>query len=183
MVNNYTYLKIFLNDLNKQVTLSELESYFNKPHQTVKAHLQPLIKSKILNIKKSGRFSFYSLNLNNPLLKDYLSICEKEVFFTFLKNNPLFERLYQIVKNYKVLLFGSAVNSKDYNDIDLLIIGKKPSGLEDFDKTYSARTHLIITNEKNLTKTLINEIKKKHIMFSNHDYFINLLYKNELRLV
>lgn len=184
MVRFYTYLEVYLGDLSKSVSLSEFESHFKTPHQTIKKHLEQFTKTKILIEEKKERFLFYKLNLDNPLTKEYLILCEKERLLAFLEKNTLFLRLYQelsqFFKDSKILLFGSSTEKKDYADIDLLIISKnkdiKPV-LKKFQETYSVKIHAVQTEEKDLTKALIQEIKQKHIIFNNHEYFMEVLYK------
>ncbi|PIN72042.1 hypothetical protein COV22_04230, partial [Candidatus Woesearchaeota archaeon CG10_big_fil_rev_8_21_14_0_10_47_5] len=135
---------------------------------------------------KKGRFLFYSLNKENPLLFEYLSICEKERLFKFLKK-PIFNRLYNLMaahfKNNKTLIFGSAATGKDFSDIDILILSKDKKilkTLKDFEKTYSVKLHILQTEQKDITQSFINEIKRKHIILNNHDYFLRLFYEDEL---
>lgn len=189
MINLYTYLEVYLDDLTKKVNLNEFERYFKRPHQTIKAHLQELVDAKVLIIDKKVRLLFYSLNLSNPLLKEYLALCEKERLLTFLKK-PLFKRLYDhiaksLVKS-KVMIFGSAVNKDGFGDIDMLIISNDRyirKSINDFIKTYDVKIHIIQTADKYLTKSFIAEVKKQHIFLNEHDYFIRELYKDELRMV
>ena len=64
------------------------------------------------------------------------------------------------------MLFGSAVESKDFNDLDVLVIGKDKhikKTLADFQKTYSVKIHLIQTNKQNLTKSFIKEIGRNPV--------------------
>ena len=190
MVSFYTYLELYLDDLRKLVSLSEFEKHFKTPHQTVKSHLKDLVKDKILLVEKRIKFRFYKLNLDNPLTADYISLCEKEKTFSFLRQNALFSRLHSVIAPYlkesSILLFGSAAISKVYKDIDLLIISKGRSVIEElkkFEKTYSVKLHIIQASESDLTETLITEIRKKHIILNNHDYFIRVIYKNELGVV
>ncbi len=190
MVSIYTYLEMYLDDLRKAVSLSEFERQFKTPHQTVKSRLESLVKAKILLEDKRARFRFYRLNLHNPLAIDYLSLCEKEKAFAFLNKNALFSRLHSTIAPYlkesSVLLFGSAVDSKQYADIDLLIISKGKGIIEElkkFEKTYSVKLHIVHASESDLTETLITEIRKKHIIFNNHDYLLRIIYKNELGMV
>lgn len=184
MVNKYTYMEMFLQDTNRQVNLNEFEKCFKMPHQTIKRHLAVLVKEGILNEKKLGKFLFYSINKENNLFFECLSICEKQRLIKFLEENVLFKRLYNMIykelKSNKILIFGSSVNSRKYEDIDLLILSKDKrirKLLRDFENTYSVKTHIIQTNEKNLTKTLLNEIKKNHIIISEHDYFLRLMHE------
>lgn len=184
MVRFYTYLEVYLGDLNRSVSLSEFESHFKIPHQTIRKHLEPFTKAKILIEEKRERFLFYKLNLDNPLTKEYLLLCEKERLLSFLEKNTLFTRLYQELSqcfaDSKILLFGSSAEKKEYADIDLIIISKnkdiKPI-IKKFQETYSVKIHAVQTEEKYLTKTLIQEIKQKHIIFNNHEYFMEALYK------
>ncbi len=181
MVNKYTYLEIFIDDLNKQINLQEFEEYYNLPHQTIKRQISFLIKNKILIEEKKKKFRFYKLNLKNLLIYDYILMCEKERLFKFLEN-PLFKRLYEQISKYfndnKFLIFGSSVNKNNYNDIDILIIGKNlevRKTLKEFNNTYNVKFHIIQTEK--ITETLKEEIKKKHIFFNEYDYFVKLLYK------
>jgi len=184
MVRFYTYLEVYLGDLNKSISLSEFESYFKKPHQTIKSHLNQFLKAKILKEDKKERFLFYKLNLENPLTKEYLILCEKERLLDFLEKSAFFLRLYSELSKFfhdsKVILFGSSTEKKDYNDIDLLIISQNngiKQALNKFEQTYSKKIHLIQTLEKDLTKALIQEIRQKHIILNNHEYFMGVLYK------
>ena len=182
MVGKYTYLGIFLPSPNKTFSLNEFENHFRIPHQTLKSHLELLTKEKILLQEKRKRFLFYTLNHKNPLIIDYLSICEKERLINFLKK-PLFRRLYDTISaffdNSQFLIFGSAASDNHYNDLDLLILSKKQdmrTALQQFEATYSIKLHIILTDEKNITKTFLEEIRKSHIILNNHDYFTRLFY-------
>ncbi|MBI2547756.1 hypothetical protein HYW21_00230 [Candidatus Woesearchaeota archaeon] len=190
MVKEFTYLIPFLENLHKSISLNELEAFFKRPHQTIKAHLKHLVKARILLEEKRTRFRFYALNLKNPLLIEYLALCEKERMLVFLKDNILFFQLYKMIApflpNVSILLFGSVTVSKNFADIDLLILSQERDCIEAlklFEKTYSVKLHVLQTTESELSETLINEIKSKHIILSNHNYFIKILYKHELGLV
>lgn len=183
MVRFYTYFEIYLDDLTKQVSLSEFEDYFKTPHQSVKKHLEQFTDAKILTEEKKARFLFYRLNMENRLTTEYLILCEKERLLNFLGRRTMFLQLYkelsQFFKDSKILIFGSATEKKDFSDIDLLVISNdnkiKPV-ITKFSQTYSVTIHAVQTTEKNLTKTFINEIRKKHIILNNHDYFMEVLY-------
>ena len=181
MVNFYTYLGLYLDDLKKTVNLNEFEQYFNTPHQTIKRKLHYFVKKGILVENKKGKFLFYTLNLQNMLVWEYLVLCEKERLLLFLEQS-LFKRLYDLLfpffKESSFLIFGSATDKKKFNDIDLLIISKKKIDLTQFEETYSVKIHLVQTTEKNLTPTFITEIRKKHIILNNHDYFRRVIYDN-----
>lgn len=181
MVKKYTYLEIFLDNPNKVVGLSEIEGYFDTPHQTVKRHIKPLVEANIILKNKRKRFLTYKLNLENPFLFDYLSICEKQRLFEFT-SRPLFKRLYDYLSKHfsdnNILIFGSAVNNNIFGDIDLLIISsdnKIKKTVDKFSATYK-NIHTVQTNRQSISESLLNEIRKKHIILNNHDYFVRLLY-------
>ena len=189
MVSFYTYLEIYLDDLHKRVSLSEFEKKFKKPHQTIKSHLQELVDAKILLCEKKERFLFFSLNLQNPLTKEFLVMCEKERLFLFLQKT-LFKRLYEFLSeflnNNKVLIFGSSVKNDKFSDIDLLIISKDEKikkRINEFSKTYNVKIHCIQTEVKDVTESFKIELKKNHICLNNHEFFVEVLYKHELKLV
>ncbi len=183
MVRFYTYLEVFLQSPGRQVLLSEFEAHFKVPHQTIKPHLEKLVRARVIDCEQRGRFLFYGLNFKNPLLKDYLVVCEKERLFAFLEKNPLMRELHKRIRMEKALVFGSSAISKSFNDIDILVLGKSAkssSELKPFEQTYSVKTHILATAEKNLTETFLKEIKKKHIILSCHEYFVGVLYRDEL---
>ncbi len=187
MVSFNTYLEVYLDDLDKSVSLSEFERHFQTSHQTIKKHIYPLIKAKILLGKKSGRSLTFKLNTKNPLWREHLIICEKERLLNLLEKNILFNRLYVELSAYfpriKLLLFGSAVDKKNFSDIDLLAIGREASlkqKTDNFSLTYAVNIHLIQTIEKEVTAALWEEIRKKHIIFNGHDHFIEVLYGHRM---
>lgn len=183
MVNFFTYLEIYLDDMTKAVSLNEFATHFDKPHQTVKKHLEEFVTTRVLKQERKGRFLYYKLNLDNPLFKEHIIMCEKERLLLFLKNNPFFFILYKelsaFFKNSSFLLFGSSVTEKNYIDIDVLAISKSKkikAVLEKLEHTYSKKIHLIQTEKKYMSKTLIKEIKNKHIILNGHESFYEVLY-------
>ena len=190
VVNYYTYLGVYGDDLHKRVGLGEFERQFKRPHQTVKAHLQGFVDARILTLEKRGRFSAYSLNLKNPLLREYLTMCEKERLLSFLGRRPEFKRLYETLSPHfrasRLLVFGSAATTEDYRDIDLLVISKDRAirtAIDHFAKTYQIDIHVVQTDEAHLTHSFIAELRKSHVILNQHDYFIEVMYAHEPGLV
>ena len=106
--------------------------------------------------------------------------------FHILDKRPLIKRLYTLlspeIENF--LIFGSAAISEEFNDIDILITPEKniKKTIKDFEATYSVKIHAINKEKKHLTKTLLKEIRKQHIILKGHDFFVRLMY-NELGMV
>jgi predicted nucleotidyltransferase len=191
MVNYYTYLSMFTANPTAQFSLQEFEDEFKKPHQTIKKYFDELVKKKILIEDKRKRFLFYSLNLKNPLTYDFLSICEKLRLQSRLEEDKLLDALYYELSNHlredTFIIFGSAVNSSKYNDIDLLVSANKESikeiveTLKSFEKNYGKKIHFHDSSIRNLSETFRQELIKKHIILNNHDSVIAELYrKNQL---
>ncbi len=184
MVRFYTYLGLYLDDMTKKVSLSEFEKYFKIPHQTIKKHLEQFTKAKILIEEKKERFLFYKLSLENPLTKEYLILCEKERLLNFLEKKTIFLQLYRELSEFfndaPMLIFGSAVHSNNFSDVDLLILSDNKgitAAIKKFSQTYSIKIHGVQTTEKDMTKSFIREIRQKHIVLNSHEYFMEVLYQ------
>ncbi len=187
MVNFFTYLEIYLDNLRKEVKLSEFERFFSDAHQKIKPRLAKLVKRNILIINKKERFLYYHLNLTNPITIEYILMCEKNRTIELLQKQPLLNRLYEHIRpfNINLLIFGSAATDNKFNDIDLLILGKEypKKIIKNFEQTYNIKVHTVNTNKSAITKTFLEELRKKHIILSNHDLFVRLLYENEFKMV
>lgn len=182
MVKKYTYLEPFLQTPKKTYSLQELEEFFATPHQTIKKQVTKLVEENILIEDKRKRFLFYTINLENPLTLDAISITEKIRLQKRLQEEPLLQQLYEelspFFNNTNILLFGSATTTK-FNDIDLIIIGKNKEIKKKillFEQTFNKPIEALYTNFRNISETLHKEIIKKHIIFNNHDYFTKHLY-------
>ncbi|MFW6046569.1 MAG: hypothetical protein ACOCP4_02120 [Candidatus Woesearchaeota archaeon] len=183
MVNKYTYLEIFLEDLNRIVNLNEFEKCFERPHQTVKRHLEFFVKRNILVKEKRGKFLFYKLNLENYLTKEYLVVCEKVRLFEFLEK-PLFLDLYDGLSSFfsggSFLIFGSSVKGGDFNDIDILVLDNGDDNIinfvNEYEETFSKKVELISSDFDSLSKSLVKEIRKKHIFLNNHEFLFEEFY-------
>jgi len=195
MVKKITSSKIigiFLNDYNKRCYLRELASMLKKPHQTIKPHVEKLVKEGILIKYKRENIIDYSLNFKNKKIYDYLVMSEKENLLDRLNEdtllNILFEKLSIFFKDNTFIIFGSAADKlqKD-SDIDLLIIGKKDitKVLEEFEEIYNKTVHKIqVTDKAKLTPALIKEVYKKHLILNNTEevirFFGGLYEENKL---
>ncbi len=88
--------------------------------------------------------------------------------------------LYRRCRLRSILLFGSSTEKEEYADIDLAIISKNKNIepiIKKFQETYSVKIHAVQAEAKDLTKALIQEIRQKHIIFNNHEFFMEALYK------
>lgn len=181
----WSVLLPYLQDYNRTLLLADFEKELKIKHQTLSKYIKELINNKILKKEKREKYSSYSLNFKNPLIFDYLSISEKMRTFVLLDKSMLLKRLYEQLSNFfsknSFLIFGSFAEQLKGNDIDLLIIGKVNKELKktikEFSLTYGIKVHIVATEIRDLTKTFIQEILKKHILLNNSDLFINLFIK------
>lgn len=191
MVNKYTYLSLFATQPEKQFSLQEFEDHFKKPHQTIKRYLDEFVKQRVLIEDRRKKFLFYSLNLKNSLTFDSLSICEKLRMQERLKEDILLDAFYYELSTYlgksTFIIFGSASNSKKYNDIDLLFSGtnvemkKIRETIKSFEQTYGKEIHFHESKIRNLSEVFRQELIRKHIILNNHDSAISELFqKNKL---
>lgn len=183
MVKNITkwyVLLPYLKDYERHLLLSDFEKELRIAHQTIKRYIKRLLNENILKQEKKKRHTIYSLNLENPITYDYLSISEKLKTLNKLKKSTLLKRLYEFVSPFflknSFLIFGSFAKNLEGEDIDLLIIGKNKqirNKLKEFSETYDIKIHKIPLNDlKEINKTLAKEILKNHIILNNSDLFV-----------
>ena len=82
----------------------------------VNQYLGEFLKMDVVSRKKRGKMLFYSLNLDNPVVRQF------KVFLTVTELNPLIERIK--TDSDKVILFGSCSDGTDVeeSDVDLFIL-------------------------------------------------------------
>lgn len=185
-------IKYYLNNYNKKYYLRELSSLLKRPHQTIKPYVNKLVKEEILIEDRRKNIVEYGLNFKNKRIYDYLTIAEKEKLIERLKEdrilNILFEKLSGFFEKNTFVIFGSAVDqTKEANDIDLLVIGRQniSKEIKNFEQIYNKKIHKVqIRNIEKLTSSLIKEIYKKHLILNNTEYIIRffggLYEKNKL---
>ena len=84
----------------------------------VNQYLKGFLKMRIVSRKKRGRMFFYSLNMDNPVVRQF------KVFLTVVDLSPLVERVKE--RSEKIILFGSCSDGTDVeeSDIDLFILSE-----------------------------------------------------------
>jgi predicted nucleotidyltransferase len=195
MVKKITPYKIlikFLNNYERKYYLRELADLFKTSHQAIKPHIEYLVSVNILFKEKRRNLVEYSLNFKNYQIYSYLSIAEYENLIQVLKKEillkTLFEKVCPFFEKNKFVIFGSSVlNMKDSNDIDLLVVGNSnlDNVVEEFEQVYNKKIHLIqISSLHKISKVLLKEIYKNHIILNNPEEFIlhfeNIYGKNKL---
>jgi predicted nucleotidyltransferase len=124
--------------------------------------LKKLEESNIATSQNLGNAKFYQINLNN---NEAVKLCEL-LLLEEKRNLKGYSKLYseelqKFQKAELIILFGSILNNKEFNDVDVLFITKKPKEVTKFCLNISkVRTKpvvpLILKKED-----LIKEIKNK----------------------
>jgi predicted nucleotidyltransferase len=170
---------LYCNGYGGTYYLREIATLLGKPHQTVKPYLESLVQKKILETHKRKNIVDYRLKRSNPKSFDMIVIAEKEKMMHKLEADSLLDALYEKVASYfkknTFIIFGSAVdNAKKASDIDILIIGKKPPTLKEFEEVYNKKVHLVcVTSLSKLNTALSLEIYHKHIIYNNTEFVVN----------
>ena len=81
--------------------------------------LKALLKKEMVTLAKKGNMNFYSLNLDNPLVRQF------KITQTIAELNGLIDQLRPLTK--KIILFGSCAEGIDIidSDMDLAIISQE----------------------------------------------------------
>lgn len=179
-ITNYYALFPFLTQPTEKIHLSEISRQISEPHPTVRLWLESFVKIGVLIKQTQGRNTQYSLNMNHQNILDHLTITEKLSLISACNNNLALRELVAFTQTnvQKALIFGSA--SKNFagaNDVDMLIIGKYERKL--FGKMsdkLNKELHIIsISNINKISKSLMIEIIKKHLIVLGTESFLRRL--------
>lgn len=174
----YFYIEPFLTT-REQLHLLEISRILKENHSTTRNYLNKFEKQGLLKKQEKGKLTLYSLNFDSPLLIDFLVLAEKEKLTKKMQENSVFKELiYDLHKqtNKTTLMFGSA--TKDFNksnDIDILSLDKNLD-VKFLEKKFNLEIHFNYVNSlKNLTKTMKQEILKKHLIINNSEEVVKWL--------
>jgi predicted nucleotidyltransferase len=81
--------------------------------------LRSLANAKMLNVEKRGRMLFYSVNMENPEVKQF------KIFINVSELNPLIDKIK--MHSDRIILYGSCADGTDTekSDVDLFILTEK----------------------------------------------------------
>ncbi len=102
----------------KEFYLREIAKAIKKSTGGTHKALKSLRNIKLINVKKSGKNMYFTINQKNPSIKNY------KIFITINELNTFVNSLREISE--KIILFGSCAYGEDTidSDIDLLILTK-----------------------------------------------------------
>ena len=167
---------------NESFTMHELSKLITVPYATFHRTVETMKDLLIIHI--IGKAKTISLNKDHPTLKSYLAISSEEEKITFLRNQPIINKIStEISTDDCVLLFGSYAKGSEHtsSDIDLLIINQKGNKTLSFSKyetlfkkninpifiTKSEFITMIHDKDENVGKQAL----KNHVILKNPELF------------
>jgi len=182
MVNNLTIniLEPFLTKPKEKLHLAQISREMNIPHPTARLWLNKLERQGIIRKEIKGRLTLHSLNLENPDTISHIIIAEKSKLIRKGEESIILRELIsdlqqELEENTNALIFGSAAEKPgEAEDIDLLIIGKIDEGeIKKLSDKNNKKIHMInVKSTKNITRTLKEEIIKKHIIIKGSEEIV-----------
>jgi len=117
-------LSFLLNHPSRSYMEKEIAKAAKVSKSAVNEALKELAKDKLILQEKRGRMSFYSVDLNDPLIRRLKSTENVSLLM------PLVEQLKKI--SQKIILFGSFAEGTDIedSDIDLFVLSNQPESAQ-----------------------------------------------------
>ena len=192
--NHLKIIALYRTNYSASLHVRAIAKLLDTSHVTILPHLKQLEKIKILQHEKIGRNKQYILNKANILTKYYLTITEQLTTINYLEKNliikKLAEHLTAINTPNPIILFGSYADNSatDESDIDLFSIGtltkNQLSHIKKFEITFGKKINIKTAPTQNFNTglrtgdILIKEIVRNHIILSNPDPFITMLWRH-----
>lgn len=186
-------ISLFRSDYLAQFHVREMAKLLKKSHVTLLPHLKALEKDKILTAKTIGKNKVYSLNFENIIAKNYLTLAETVETTGFLEEIFLIKKITKEIFNLNlsgtIILFGSYAKKTFHgdSDIDIFYLGqindKEIQDIRNTGKTYGKTINVKKSTLKNFEYGLIKkdpliiEIIKDHAILQNHEQFVNSLWR------
>lgn len=147
---------------------------------------------KLFTIIRKGNIRLCSLNLEDPITKNYLILAERQQAEKFLEKNPKLNIIKKELPkgDYAFILFGSRAEEqqRERSDIDVCVInkdGSKNIKLSKYELLFKLEINPIFLSKNEFTKMLkekehclAHEIIKKHIIIYGEEYFWTIIFKN-----
>ena len=191
--NLVSIINLFRSNYLAQFHVRGMAKLTTKSHVTLLPHLKALEKDKVLVHKTIGTNKVYSLNFENIITKNYLTLSETVETTAFLEQVFLIKKITKEIFNLNlpgtIILFGSYAKKTFHedSDIDLFYLGqindKEIQNIKNIGKTYGETINVKKSTLKNFElglrkkDPLIIEIIKNHILLQNHEQFVNALWR------
>lgn len=174
-VTKWQLLLPYLTAPKESFHLRELARKVNRSHQAISKTMKLLVSERVLIREKKGVQTFYRINIENPLIVDYLAISEKYKLILNCKDLFLKEFVSLLkedkASSYTIILFGSFVkNTKEANDVDMLVVGdyKEKGKFIRGKGIFGKEIHVIkVESFDDISPALKEEIIKNHLILQN----------------
>jgi predicted nucleotidyltransferase len=195
-ITNYEFaiLNLYRNNYNSTFHARAMAKLLKTSHVTLLPHLRKLEENKILISRRVGKNKEYSLNPDNIMTKDYLTIAEKFETIEYLQKNFLLkkisEQLLTLNLTGAIILFGSYAKNyaTEASDIDMFYLGKltetQIQEIKKLSKIYGKEINIKTATIENFINglktgdTLTKEIVKNHVAIQNPDLLVNLCWRH-----
>lgn len=184
----------FKNNVFKEYTIKELKEYSKeKSNNAITIAIKKFKQEKLIEERKIGRSLLYSLNLDNNVVFDYISLINNNGISNIVKKS--IRRIQQELDKhsyfYSIVIFGSYAKNKQKNksDLDIAVFiekstekniikaalksarDKTPLTLDGHTITKNDFLEMLKADYENLGK----EIARKHLTLHNPLIFYSLL--------
>ncbi len=150
MDNKEKILGFLGKNIGKLFTMHELSIRLKVPYATFHRTIQEI--GDLIIIENIGHSKIIKLNLNNPVIKSYLTISSDEEKKEFLSKHPLIKKIAsELPKNETTILFGSYAKNKatENSDIDLMIINNgKTRTFSKYETLFNKKINPIFVTKK-----------------------------------
>jgi hypothetical protein len=185
-------IKLYRNDLNSSYHIRQMAQLIKTSHVALIPHLKELEKSDILHSYKNKMNKSYKLNLKNVLVKDIISISEKINTIQIMNNDKNIDSLYRFFNDLNgCMMMFDYTKDIDSDTINLLYLGDmndiKSKDINELKNRLNKKINILSGNIKqfelqfNKRTELIDKILNDHIILTNPDMFVRLIYKNSIK--
>lgn len=182
--NKLQMLQPFIRNINIEITASETAKKHKLNQKSTSLFYKELEKHNILKSRTQGKNKLYFLNKENIIIQNFLITIENLITINFYKKQiklkHLAEKILPKIKDTAIIFGSYAKNKQKTNsDIDILIVG-------DYDKSIEEDAEILnltldIKHYKKMKKdTLIEEVKKDHIILKGFEDFIQKNIENQI---
>ncbi len=186
-------IDLYRGDYSSEYHVREIARLLNRSHTSIGQTLRRMESEGILKLKTMGRNKVYRLNKGSITVKTLIALAENTATIRLIEEDPFLKRMKEETSSMSmkasVVIFGS--HAKGYadeeSDIDVLCLGdvtpKEVRCLEQLGKTYGKKVSAKTASEKEFREGILEddpltkEIIKDHIVLSNQDVFLNIIWK------
>ena len=181
-------MKVFISKIDRKFSINEIAQDLNKPYALIHRSMQELIKNKFIILSEK---KLLSLNYRGNLAElSFIESMRTKNRLEGKKSVSLFvnDCLKELHEDFFIfLIFGSSVEEKKFNDIDIIILLDNQSNLEHTEKiiknissNFSFKVDLHILSKDSAHEmfskreqiNILNESLNKHlIVFGGENYY------------